>query len=71
MTDERAVEKGLSITREHDGRGRVRTNGPSVQLSRTPVVVGRPAMTPGSAAADVLGDKSAPLVESGVVIAAD
>ena len=71
MTNERAVRLGLSITREHEGRGRVRTNGPSIRMSRTPVTVGRPAMTPGSAAADVLGDRSRSLSELGVVVAAD
>ncbi len=71
MTNERAVRLGLSITREHEGRGRVRTNGPSIRMSRTPVTVGRPAMTPGAAAADVLGDRSRSLSEIGVVVAAD
>ena len=71
MTLERAVRLGLSVTREHEGRGRVRTNGPSVRMSRTPTVVGRPAMLPGSAAAEVLGDRASRLSEAGVVVAAD
>ena len=70
MTDERAVQLGLSITREHDGRGRVRTNGPSIKMGRTPVEVGRPAMLPGSAGAEVFGEQSDALSESGVLIAA-
>ncbi len=71
MTTPRAVELGLSVTREHEGRGRVRTNGPSVRMSRTPVSVGRPAMTPGSGAAEVLGERAPALSEAGVIIAAD
>jgi len=71
MTDYRAVANGLSVTREHEGRGRVRTNGPSIRMSRTPVTVGRPAMLPGSAAAHVLGDRSSDLSELGVVVGAD
>lgn len=71
MTAERAVERGFSLTREHEGRGRVRTNGPSIQLSRTPVEAGNPAMRPGSGAADVLGDKAEALQSAGVVVAAD
>ncbi len=71
MTAERAVARGFSVTREHEGRGRVRTNGPAIQMSRTPVQVGRPAMRPGSGAEEVLGDRTTPLKEAGVVIAAD
>ena len=71
MTDDRAVANGFSATRDHEGRGRVRTNGPSVRMSRTPATIGRPAMVPGSAAAEVLGDRSEDLSELGVVVAAD
>ncbi len=71
MTEERAVSEGFSITRDHEGRGRVRTNGPSVKMSRTPVEVGRPAMVPGSGASEVLGDRTSELSEAGVVVAAD
>ena len=71
MTNDRAVRLGMSITREHEGRGRVRTNGPSIQMSRTPTLVGRPAMQPGSAAAEVLGERESELSEAGVVVAAD
>ena len=71
MTEYRAVAKGFSVTREHEGRGRVRTNGPSIKMSRTPVSVGRPAMVPGSAAPEVLGDRSTDLSEIGVVVGAE
>lgn len=67
MTTERAVAHGFSVTREHEGRGRVRTNGPSVKMSRTPVTVGRPAMLPGSAASEVLGERSAAFEAAGVL----
>ncbi len=67
MTNPRAVKLGLSLTREHDGRGRVRTNGPSVNLSRTPVVAGRPAMLPGSAAPELLGERAKELTAAGVL----
>ena len=70
MTNERAVAAGMSVTREHEGRGRVRTNGPSIKMSRTPVEVGRPAMSPGSAASEVFGDEANTLSESGALIAA-
>ena len=40
--------RGVSITREHDGPGRVRTTGPSPRLSRTPVRPGAPASAPGA-----------------------
>ena len=71
MTEQRAISLGFSITREHEGRGRVRTNGPSVKMSRTPVTVGRPAMVPGSGALEVLGERTPDLSEAGVVVAAD
>ena len=68
MTEYRAVTNGFSVTREHDGRGRVRTNGPSIKMSRTPTTIGRPAMLPGSAASEVLGDRSDDLIQSGVLV---
>jgi len=40
--------RGISITRPHDGPGRVRTTGPSPRLSRTPVQPGAPASAPGA-----------------------
>ena len=42
------TSRGVSITREHDGPGRVRTTGPSPRLSRTPVRPGAPASAPGA-----------------------
>ena len=71
MTAERAVQQGFALTREHDGRGRVRTNAPSIQLSRTPVRAGDPASKPGADAASVLGERAGELAEMGVVVAAD
>ena len=68
MTEYRAVTNGFSVTREHEGRGRVRTNGPSIKMSRTPATIGRPAMLPGSAASEVLGDRSEALTEAGVLV---
>ena len=46
--------RGVSITREHDGPGRVRTTGPSPRLSRTPVRPGAPASAPGADGAAIL-----------------
>ncbi len=48
--------RGISLTREHDGPGLVRTTGPSPRLSRTPVRPGAPASAPGSDAASVLDE---------------
>ena len=48
MQTEYAVARGLSITREHEGRGQVRTTGPSPILSRTPAIPGAPASVPGA-----------------------
>ena len=67
MTAERAVANGFSVTRAHEGRGRVRTNGPSIRMGRTPASIGRPAMLPGSAASEVLGERSVALAEAGVL----
>jgi crotonobetainyl-CoA:carnitine CoA-transferase CaiB-like acyl-CoA transferase len=50
-----AADRGLSITRQHDG-GRVTTTGPAPVLARTPVRPGRAAPPPGSDAASVLAD---------------
>jgi crotonobetainyl-CoA:carnitine CoA-transferase CaiB-like acyl-CoA transferase len=54
MTDPLVQSRGLAITRDHEGFGPITTTAPSVKLSRTPVVVGRPAAKPGSDAASVL-----------------
>jgi crotonobetainyl-CoA:carnitine CoA-transferase CaiB-like acyl-CoA transferase len=66
------IEHGLSVTREHMDRGLVTTTGPAARLSRTPLVPGRPAPTPGSDAREILeevglGDRFDALVASGVV----
>ncbi len=49
-----AKARGLSVTREHDVIGPVRTSGPGPRLSGTPLSAGRPASKPGSDAASVL-----------------
>ena len=49
-------QHGLSATREHDELGQITTTGPAPRLSRTPVVIGRPAPKPGSDAHDILSD---------------
>lgn len=72
MLDPWVVEHGLSVTREHMERGPVTTTGPAARLSRTPLVPGRPAPTPGSDAAEILGevglgDQLESLVSSGAV----
>ena len=56
MEDPLVISQGLSLTREHDEVGRVTTTGPAPRLSRTPLVVGRPAPKPGSDAKSILGD---------------
>jgi crotonobetainyl-CoA:carnitine CoA-transferase CaiB-like acyl-CoA transferase len=72
MLDPWVVEHGLSVTREHMDRGPVTTTGPAARLSRTPLVPGRPAPTPGSDAAEILAEvglegRLAELVASGAV----
>jgi crotonobetainyl-CoA:carnitine CoA-transferase CaiB-like acyl-CoA transferase len=73
MEDPWVVQRGLSITSEHEGLGPVTTIAPSPKLSRTPAVPGRPAPIPGSDAASVLaeigmlGDLDR-LVEAGVLV---
>ncbi len=72
MLDPWVIEHGLSVTREHMERGPVTTTGPAARLSRTPLVPGRSAPTPGSDAAEILGeiglgDRLETLVSSGVV----
>jgi crotonobetainyl-CoA:carnitine CoA-transferase CaiB-like acyl-CoA transferase len=48
MADPWVVEHGLSVTRIHDFGAPVTTIGPAPRLSRSPVVPGRPAPTPGA-----------------------
>jgi len=54
MQDPWVVAHGLSLTREHDGGVQVTTIGPGARLSRTPVVPGCPAPTPGVDAPAIL-----------------
>ena len=73
MEDPWVVQRGLSITREHEGLGPVTTIAPSPKLSRTPAVPGRPAPIPGSDAASILADigmlgELDRLVQAGVVV---
>ena len=56
MTDALVQARGLSITRHHDGFGPITTTSPSVRMSETPPVPGRPAPKPGSDAASVLAE---------------
>ena len=67
MTADWAVNRGMSVTREHEARGRVRTTGPSVVMGRTPVRVGTPASVPGSDAASVFGERAKELTAAGVL----
>ena len=56
MRDAWVTAHGLSITRVHDTGESITTVGPVARLSRTPVQPGRPAVTPGADAADILHD---------------
>ena len=73
MESDWLTSRGVSITRAHDGPGRVRTTGPSPRLSRTPVRPGTPASAPGADGAAVLeefgltADRER-LVASGVLV---
>ena len=73
MAGEWLTSRGVSITRRHDGPGRVRTTGPSAKLSRTPVSPGAPASAPGSDGAGVLEEVGlssvrAELVAAGIML---
>ncbi|MBI2765201.1 MAG: CoA transferase [Chloroflexi bacterium] len=72
MEDPWAVAHGLSLTREHDGMGLLRTNGPGQRLSRTPAIPGAPASVPGADAHSVFSEAGLAaqleaLVQAGVV----
>jgi crotonobetainyl-CoA:carnitine CoA-transferase CaiB-like acyl-CoA transferase len=72
MQDAWVIDRGLSLTREHDGIGRVQTNGPGQRLSRTPARPGDPASLPGADAPEVfarygLAGKLESLVAQGVL----
>ena len=56
MTDPLVRSRGLAVTRDHEGFGPITTTAPGMRLSRTPVVVGRPAAKPGSDAEGVLAE---------------
>ena len=76
MTDPWAVEHGMSLTRDHDGVGRVTTNGPSARLTRTPLVPGKPAAVPGADGIAVMSeimdsDEIAALIEQDVLVVPD
>ncbi|MDA0353844.1 MAG: CoA transferase [Chloroflexi bacterium] len=67
------ISRGISLTREHQGPGRVRTTGPSPRLSRTPVHPGAPASAPGADGNAVLreyglADDLPDLIASGVLV---
>ena len=75
MESDWAQARGLSITRDHEGRGKIRTNGPAAILSRTPVVPGQPAPILGSNADEILSgisraDEITALERSGVIMIA-
>ena len=72
MLDPWVVEHGLSVTREHMDRGPVTTTGPAARLSRTTLIPGRPAPTPGSDAREILeeiglGNNYKTLVDDGII----
>jgi crotonobetainyl-CoA:carnitine CoA-transferase CaiB-like acyl-CoA transferase len=54
MHDPWVAAHGLSLTRAHDTGETITSVGPVARLSRTPVQPGRPTVTPGTDAADVL-----------------
>jgi crotonobetainyl-CoA:carnitine CoA-transferase CaiB-like acyl-CoA transferase len=56
MLDDVAQAHGLSITRDHDGHGPVRHNGPGAWLPATPPQPGRATPVPGADAASILAD---------------
>jgi crotonobetainyl-CoA:carnitine CoA-transferase CaiB-like acyl-CoA transferase len=71
MESDYAVHKGFSIVRDHPGVGDVRTIGPIVSFSVTPVRVLKPAPLPGRATRAVLTDlydaeRADALIEAGV-----
>lgn len=69
MESEWLTGRGVSITRQHDGPGRVRTTGPSPKLSRTPVRPGAPASAPGADGPAVLQEFGLSEERAGLVAA--
>jgi crotonobetainyl-CoA:carnitine CoA-transferase CaiB-like acyl-CoA transferase len=73
MEDAWVKGQGLSLTRQTEGVGIVRTTGPTARLSRTPVQAGAPARPAGADGPEVvkdlgLGDKLDALVARRVVV---
>ena len=73
MMDPSVVRRGLSVIREHDGIGLLRTTGPGQWLSRSMVNAGRPASSPGADAESVLAeinraDELDRMVQAGVIV---
>ena len=73
LDDPWAIDRGLSLTREHDEIGLVTGFGPSPRLSRTPVLPGRPAPKPGAQGREILeevglGQEFDRLLEQGVIL---
>ena len=73
LDDPWVIDHGLSVTREHDEIGLVTGFGPSPRLSRTPVVLGRPAPKPGVHGREILeeiglGREFDKLLKQGVIL---
>jgi crotonobetainyl-CoA:carnitine CoA-transferase CaiB-like acyl-CoA transferase len=72
MDDPWAIERGLSLTLDLDGAGRVRRAGVTPRLSRTPARVVRPARPAGADSREVLaeiglGDRADDLIQRRIV----
>ena len=72
MSDPVVVRRGLSVIRDHDSIGLLRTTGPGPWLSHSRVDAGPPASPPGSDAASILADVDRaddldPLVAAGII----
>lgn len=73
MMDPVVVRRGLSVVREHEGLGLLRTTGPAPWLSRSMINAGRAAGHPGSDAESILADVDRSdeldrMVKSGVIL---
>ncbi|HJM89664.1 MAG TPA: CoA transferase [Dehalococcoidia bacterium] len=69
MDDPWVIAHGLSLTRAHDNGSEITTVGPVARLSGTPVVAGRPAVSPGADGLAILeglglGDEFEALIEA-------
>ena len=72
MMDPVAARRGLSVIRDHEGIGLLRTTGPGPWLSRSMISAGKPATTLGGHALSVLKDVGRGrdldrLIEAGVI----